>query len=84
MIEKNFTAWPPKKTLQLDPISTKMSTSFLHRHVIYEKTEKLACDPIWFYYFEKINEQNNKGIYRCKYEKLEAKYVVDFKSKGKF
>ncbi len=27
-------------------------------------------------------DEQNKGIYRCKYEKLEAKYIVDFKSKG--
>lgn len=27
-------------------------------------------------------DEQNKGIYRCKYEKLEAKYIVDLKSKG--
>ena len=27
------------------------------------------------------NEQLHKGVYRCKYDKLEAKYTLDFKSK---
>lgn len=29
-----------------------------------------------------LNEKNHKGIYRCKYDKLEAKYHLDFKQKG--
>ena len=48
--------------------------------IVYYRTQNLSTSTLKIF---NLN-MDNKGVYKCKYDKVEAKYILDFKSKQLF